>query len=154
VTESTDLERITRRGIQIFRLTLAMEAGDEGSGSGVEALLYLSDAAARVAALSPKPRQAIAILVDLLSKIDNSWFETNRARREPEDDLFTDLALEVGLGSDEAAKMPAGVPHAYALNLLVNAIVNLAALNSEPRRILELVGQRLEGVGVEAARKA
>lgn len=148
-----DHARITRRGQQIFQIAMRMEIGDHDRGSGAEALLYLADAIARVAALSAEPRLAIETVVGLLDKIDAAWLTKNRSIKSfvPVDHLFADVAFETAIGQSEDADV--GPAAAAALARLTDAIVCVATLNSEPRRIIEHVVQRLDATDIEAARK-
>lgn len=146
---------IHRRGQQIFQLALRMELGDAARGSGAEALFYLADAIARLAALSEDPRLALETVVRLFGKIDDDWFAKNH---EPKsltsiNQLFADLAFETVLGRDDGAHVEVGPVAARALSRLTDAIVCVAALNDEPRKIIEHVVQRLDESDVERVRK-
>ncbi len=152
MAEEANVKRITRRGTQIFQLAMAMEDGGTGDGSGAEALFYLTDAIARIAALSVKPQLAVEVAVGMLDKIDSAWLEKNHERRAPEDNIVASLALEIGLGPDDPHEAPGEAP-ARALGQLADAVVYVAALNSDPRRIIEHVVQRLDATDVDAVRK-
>ena len=151
-----DHARITRRGQQIFQLALRMELGDVERGKGgAEALLYLADAIARLAALSEDPRLALETMGRLIDKIDDGWFVNNHTTEglTPEAHLLADITVETVLGQDDGNTVDAGALAARALAHLTDAVVSVAALNSEPRRILEHVVQRLDATDVDAIRK-
>lgn len=152
---NADHARINRRGQQIFQLALRMELGDDKRGSGAEALFYLADAIARLAALSEDPRLALKTVVRLFDKIGDDWFAKNH---EPKNltsinHLFADLAFETVLGQDDGAGVEVGPVAARALGRLTDAIVCVAALNSNPRQIIEHVVQKLDASDVEGTRK-
>lgn len=146
-------ERINRRGQQIFQLALRMEVGDGLRGNGAEALMYLADAFARLAALSDDPRLAIETVVGLFDKIDADWLAKNHTIKGfvPVDQLLTDLAFETVIGQDEHAAV--GPAAAAALTRLTGAIIHVAALHSEPRRIIENVVHHLDETDVDAVRR-
>ncbi len=154
---NADHARITRRGQQISQIAQRMEIGDEDRGrGGAEALLYLADAIARVAATSQDPRLALKTVVSLFDKIDDAWFAKQPkegpvvVKSAPQ--LLADTAFEIALGHDVPGADPGRVA-AIALGVLTDAVVRVAAHNSDPRRILEHVVQRLDATDVDAVRK-
>jgi len=154
---NADHARITRRGQQIFQIALRMEIGDvDRAKGGAETLLYLANAIAFTAAISEDPRLALGTVVGLFDKIDDAWF----AKQHGEGDnpvtescqLLADAALETALGQGRPGADIGGVA-AVALSILTDAIVRVAALNSNPRQIIEHVVQRLDATDVDAVRK-
>lgn len=149
--------RVTRRGQQLFHIALCMEVGyARQSAGGAEALLYLANAIAHVAALSAKPRLAIESVVSLFDTIDDGWL-TKQGRRHQdtvaaEPHLLADTALEIALGQDVPGEDTGGVA-ARALADLTAAIVRVASLNSDPRRIIEHVVRRIDEADVDDARR-
>jgi hypothetical protein len=149
--------RITRRGQQISQIAQRMELGDEERGrGGAEALLYLADAIARVAATSQDPRLALKTVVSLFDKIDDAWF-AKQPKEGPvvvarANQLLSDTAFEIALGHDVSGADPGRVA-AIALGILTDAVVNVAALNSQPRQIIGHVVRRLNEVDVDAVRR-
>lgn len=155
--DSEQHARITRRGQQITQIAQRMEIGDEERGKGgAEALLYLADAIARVAATSQDPRLALKTVVSLFDKIDDAWFAKQPKEGpvvvETAKQLLTNTAFEIALGHDVPGADPGRVA-AIALGILTDAIARVAALNSEPRRIIEHVVQRLDDTDVDALRR-
>lgn len=149
--------RITRRGQRIAQIAQRVEIGDEERGKGgAEALLYLADAIARVAATSQDPRLALKTVVSLFDKIDDDWF-AKQPKEGPisvasANQLLADTAYEIALGRDVLGADP-GRGAAIALGILTDAIVLVAALNSDPRRIIEHVVHRLDETDVDAVRR-
>jgi hypothetical protein len=151
-------ERATRRGIQLFQIALEMEAGEAREGSrdvGAAALLSLANAIAQAATMTSEPRLALEVVVSLFDSIDASWFTKPHPRPgkvvSPKGDRLAEAALEMTLGQEDMRDV--GKVAAGALAHLVDAIVYVAALNSEPRKILEAVVIAIHQANVDAARK-
>lgn len=157
--QSDPHERAIRRGTQIFQIALEMEAGEDREGSpdvGAGALLSLANAIARAAAMSSDPRKALEVVVKLFDAIDDSWFTKKHPLVgkivSPKGDRLAEAALEMTLGQTEPRDV--GRVAAGALKSLVDAMIYVAALNREPRKILEAVVVALDEADVDAARKA
>lgn len=144
----TDHARITRRGIQLYQLAVLMEIGYGGRGQGAEALLYMADAIARLAALSTEPRTALATVTSLFSKIQDDWFEQQRSehgdRHLPDaSHLISDITFETVVGQKDPNEALGGFA-VDALERLTDALVDIARLNKNPRNIIEHVMRRLD----------
>lgn len=154
-----DHERVTRRGQQLFQLALRMEVGNvtANTGTGAEAILYLTDAIVRTAAIADEPRLALETTILLFDKISDRWFANNRAREglAPVHQLFSHLAYETATGKQDASTdaEAAEATAAHVLASLTDAIIWVAALNSDPRQIIEHVVRRLDAADIDAARK-
>jgi hypothetical protein len=145
--------------MQIFRIALEMEAGEAHEGSadvGAGALLSLADAIARAAAMSAEPRKALEVVVKLFDAIDDGWFTKKHPQVgkivSPKGDRLAEAALEMTLGQADMGDV--GKVAAGALKHLVDAIIYVAALNSNSRQIIEFVVRALDEADVDAARKA
>ena len=142
----SDQERITRRGIQLFQLALLMEIGNARRGQGAEAMLYMADAIARLAANSDQPRVALETVVNLFSKIQDTWFEQQRAKGKKLPDakhLISDITFETVIGQSDPETALGGFA-VDALDRLTDALIDIASLNSKPRQIIEHVMRRLD----------
>ena len=144
----TDHARITRRGTQLYQLAVLMEIGDGVRGQGAEALLYMADAIARLAALSTAPHTALATVTGLFDKIQNDWFERQRSehgeRRLPAArQLISDITFETVIGQKDPNTALGGFA-VDALERLTDALIDIARLNKHPRRIIEHVMRRLD----------
>ena len=150
-----ELARITRRGQTLFQIAMRMEVGESGTGDhkgGAEALLSLTDAIARLAAFSQNPRLSLSTATGLFDKIDGSWFARNNhdhVRFEPVGQVIADLAYEIAQESSPAGG-DVGPIAARSLVHLIDAVLHIAALNSDPRRIIGLVVQALSLPNIEA----
>jgi hypothetical protein len=141
-------ERITRRGLQLFQLALLMEIGDRDArrGQGAEALLYMADAIARLGAHSQHPRVALETVVNLFSKLQDTWFEQqreNNAQLPAAHHLISDIAFETVIGQSDPETALGGFA-VDALDRLTDALIDIASLNSKPRQIIEHVMRRLD----------
>ncbi len=146
-------ERITRRGTDLFQLALRMEVGDVARGTGgAEALLYLASAIALAAQLSEEPRAAIDVVRRLFDKIDFAQVPSPGLSAPPARQLLVEAAFEMALAKQDP-RAEVGVFAAQALAALTDAIARVAALNSNPRQIIEYVVQRLDSTDIEALRK-
>ncbi len=68
--------------------------------------------------------------------------------------LLSELAVELAVGSETRAEADVGATAAAALMYLVNAVVQVAALNSAPREVIERVVSLLDTADVEKVRAA
>ena len=143
----TDHARITRRGIQLYQLAVLMEIGDGTRGQGAEALLYMADAIARIAALSTTPRTALATVTALFDKIQDDWFERQESehgnRLPAAHQLISDITFETVIGRKDPDTALGGFA-VDALERLTDALIDIARLNKHPRRIIEHVMVRLD----------
>ena len=144
----TDHARITRRGIQLYQLAVLMEIGDGPRGQGAEALLYMADAIARIAALSTTPRSALATVTRLFDTIQDDWFERQQSehgenRLPAAHQLISDITFETVIGQKDPDTALGGFA-VDALERLTDALIDIARLNKHPRRIIEHVMVRLD----------
>ena len=147
----TDHARINRRGTQLYQLAVLMEIGwstSDNARESAEALLYMADAIARLAALSTEPRTALATVTGLLDKIEDDWFEHQRSahaesRLPAAHQLISDVTFETVIGKKDPNTALGGFA-VDALERLTDALIDIARLNKHPRRIIEHVMRRLD----------
>ena len=142
----TDHARINRRGIQLYQLAVLMEIGDGVRGQDAEALLYMADAIARLAALSTSPRTALATVTGRFDKIPDDWFECPQhaeSRLPAAHQLISDITFETVIGKKDPDTALGGFA-VDALERLTDALIDIARLNKHPRQIIEHVMRRLD----------
>ena len=148
-------ERIIRRGIQLFQLAVLMEIGDAPSrrGQGTEALFYMADAIARLAALSADPRLALDTVSKLFGKTSDDWYERHRTHEStklpPASHLISDITFETVIGQKDPESALAGFA-VDALERLTDAIIDIASLNNKPHSIIEHVKKRLDAADIKS----